>query len=139
MLVKCSSYINYPLLIVSCSKLYHCTFADAFGGDVGVVIVKVIEMTGALQYGFKQFAETEVLMIAVERILEYGSLQSEAPLESSKDNKPNEKWPALGEIDLEDVRLQYDKTEKIVLKGLTFRTNPREKIGIVGRTGAGTR
>ena len=33
--------------------------------------------------------------------------------------------------------LRYDREEKDVLKGLNYKTAAHEKIGIVGRTGAG--
>jgi ATP-binding cassette subfamily C (CFTR/MRP) protein 4 len=47
------------------------------------------------------------------------------------------KFPIYGELEFRDVEMRYrDETEK-VLKGLTFKVNPGEKIGCVGRTGAG--
>jgi ABC-type multidrug transport system fused ATPase/permease subunit len=76
-------------------------------------------------------------MTSVERVLEYTNLPSEKtscekqPL--SKDNS----WPSSGEITFENVSFSYDKTSSPVLKDLSFRIKPGEKIGIMGRTGAG--
>ena len=50
-------------------------------------------------------------------------------------SKPN--WPEKGEIEFREVFLRYRPDTEIVLKGLTFKVNAGEKIGIVGRTGAG--
>jgi len=49
---------------------------------------------------------------------------------------PAKDWPAAGEIEFRNVNLAY-KDEDLVLKNLSFKINAREKIGIVGRTGAG--
>ena len=78
-------------------------------------------------------------MTSVERVLEYTSLPSEE--QPSEKRKPNdsggEDWPKSGEIVFRDVSFAYDKTLPDVLRDLTFRIGPGEKIGIVGRTGAG--
>lgn len=74
-------------------------------------------------------------MTAVERVIEYTELPSEPLNEGSK--KPPRGWPSSGEIAYEDVSFRYDKNLPLVLNDLSFRIQPGEKIGIVGRTGAG--
>lgn len=54
-----------------------------YGGDVGLAITQATSLTGMLQWGIRQMAEMENQMTSVERVLEYASIQSEPPLESS--------------------------------------------------------
>ncbi len=49
--------------------------------------------------------------------------------------RPN--WPESGRVEFENVYLKYRPTTEVVLKDLSFEVKPGEKIGIVGRTGAG--
>jgi ABC-type multidrug transport system fused ATPase/permease subunit len=46
-------------------------------------------------------------------------------------------WPLKGEIEFKDVRLRYRKHLPEVLQGLSFKVEAGDKIGLVGRTGAG--
>ena len=115
---------------------YECDIADLFGGEVGLAISNCIMLTGMLQWGVRQSAEVENLMTSVERVMEYSQLEEEDD-PTKEDNKPPSDWPKEGVIEFKDVYLRYAKEEKEVLKGLNFKTNPCEKIGIVGRTGAG--
>ena len=109
---------------------------DIVGGDVGLAISNCIMLTDMLQYGVRQTAEVENLMTAVERVTEYTQLDQEA--EAIKpDSVPPPEWPQSGEIQFQDVWLRYAEGEKEVLKGVNFKTRKHEKIGIVGRTGAG--
>merc|ERR1719228_1418428 len=75
-------------------------------------------------------------MTSVERVMEYSQLEKEDKA-TNPDNKPPNEWPMNAVIEFCDVYLRYDKNEKDVLKGINFKTAPHEKIGIVGRTGAG--
>ena len=93
-------------------------------------------LTGMLQWGVRQSAEVENLMTSVERVMEYSQLEEEDE-PSKPGNKPPSDWPREGVIEFKDVYLRYAKDEKDVLKGLNFKTTANEKIGIVGRTGAG--
>ena len=108
---------------------------DIVGGDVGLAISNSIMLTGLLQYGVRQTAEVENLMTAVERVVEYTQLDQEA--EAITDSVPPPDWPQSGEIEFQDVSLSYAEGEREVLKGINFKTRKHEKIGIVGRTGAG--
>lgn len=108
------------------------------GGNVGLAITQVMGLTGMVQWGMRQSAELENNMTAVERIVEYQSVDPEPDLDSKPDKKPPKEWPQEGEIKFEKLSLSYfpDKQEK-VLRELEFIISPQEKIGIVGRTGAG--
>ncbi|CAB0038330.1 unnamed protein product [Trichogramma brassicae] len=107
------------------------------GGSVGLAITQSIGLTGMFQWGMRQSAELENQMTSVERILEYSKLPSEPALESQPDKKPAEDWPREGRIEFKNVFLRYSPLDPPVLKNLNFTIQPREKIGIVGRTGAG--
>jgi ATP-binding cassette subfamily C (CFTR/MRP) protein 4 len=74
-------------------------------------------------------------MTSIERIMEYTNLKSE-PLNEFK-KKPPKEWPSKGQITFHNVSLSYDKHLPNVLKNVTANISASEKIGIVGRTGAG--
>lgn len=65
------------------------------------------------------------------------NLESEPPFESTPDKKPKESWPEEGKIEFQNVSLRYNPSESPVLKNLNIMIYSHEKIGIVGRTGAG--
>jgi len=73
----------------------------------------------------------------VERIQYYNELEMEADSIKTSDPKADEIWPTKGEVQFEDVQLQYRTDLPLILKGLTFNIRPGEKVGIIGRTGAG--
>ncbi|OXA46434.1 Multidrug resistance-associated protein 4 [Folsomia candida] len=123
------------LTIVTLSFLILASLTDYKSSDVGLAISSALNLTGVFQWGMRQSAETENLMTSVERALEYAKLDPEAPLESKPDKKPPKDWPKNGEIQFRNYYLAYE--EKGVIKGITFDIKACEKIGIVGRTGAG--
>ncbi|KAL1718255.1 P-loop containing nucleoside triphosphate hydrolase protein [Schizophyllum commune] len=82
-----------------------------------------------------QYAELEQNMNAVERILNYSELPAEAPPTTPED--PPADWPSQGRIEFKDVEMAYRPGLPLVLKGVSFTIEPGEKVGIVGRTGAG--
>jgi ATP-binding cassette subfamily C (CFTR/MRP) protein 4 len=71
----------------------------------------------------------------VERLLEYNSVESEPEREELA--KLPKDWPRQGRIEFRDLSLRYNPPDPPVLKHLNFQVQPQEKIGIVGRTGAG--
>ena len=74
-------------------------------------------------------------MTSVERVIEYSNLEPEAKLESSY--KFPKDWPQYGSIHFNQVSLFYGNSPEPVLRNLNFEIRGGEKIGIVGRTGAG--
>ena len=74
-------------------------------------------------------------MVSVERIFEYHKLDQE-PLHEGEQSRPDN-WPFDGKIQYENVSLKYNEKHEKALKDINLSIQPKEKIGIVGRTGAG--
>ncbi|XP_015272616.1 PREDICTED: multidrug resistance-associated protein 4 [Gekko japonicus] len=104
-------------------------------GQVGLALSYAITLMGMFQWGVRQSAEIENLMISVERVLEYTELEKEAPWESDKHPPPQ--WPTEGVIAFENVSFTYSLDGPLVLRHLSALIKSKEKVGIVGRTGAG--
>ncbi|KAK5861056.1 hypothetical protein PBY51_022480 [Eleginops maclovinus] len=104
-------------------------------GAVGLALSYAVTLTGMFQWGVRQSAEIENMMTSVERVVEYAELESEAPWETEK--RPPHDWPEAGSITFDRVNFSYSASERLVLKNLTVVFPSREKVGIVGRTGAG--
>ncbi|KAJ7890947.1 multidrug resistance-associated ABC transporter [Mycena olivaceomarginata] len=102
---------------------------------IGVVLSYTLGVTFLLTEMVSQFAQIEQSMNAVERILHYTDLPSEAAAVTKHDPPPS--WPDKGEIQFTNVKMQYREKLPLVLDGVSFHIRPGEKIGIVGRTGAG--
>lgn len=105
---------------------------------VGYMIF-AISSSGGISQSLGAFSnaitDLENKMNSTERILQYFKLPEEAPAEIPE-NKPVDSWPAQGSIKIDDLVIEYVKGVP-VLKNLSCEIKPREKIGIVGRTGAG--
>lgn len=73
-------------------------------------------------------------MTSFERVKEYCDLESENLV---KGEETTSDWPQEGRIAFENVSFSYSPNSTPILHDLTFQIEPREKVGIVGRTGAG--
>uniref|UniRef100_A0A5S6R3S5 Uncharacterized protein n=1 Tax=Trichuris muris TaxID=70415 RepID=A0A5S6R3S5_TRIMR len=112
--VDCLSAV-YVTLVAFVSIL---TASDAVAepGTVGLSLFYASSLTGFLQFMLRQSTEVENMMVSVERIIEYGKLPEEASL---------------------NVSLRYTADSPYILRNLSFTLKPGEKLGLVGRTGAG--
>ncbi|TCD64284.1 hypothetical protein EIP91_004292 [Steccherinum ochraceum] len=105
--------------------------------QTGVVLSYIISVQQAFGWMVRQSAEVENNMNSVERIVHYASeLEQEAP-HDIPEKRPPGSWPSKGEVELRDVELKYRPELPSVLRGLSMHIAPGEKVGIVGRTGAG--
>ncbi|GIY19081.1 multidrug resistance-associated protein 5 [Caerostris extrusa] len=102
-----------------------------------LALVLVLQLSGLYQYIVRLGCELESRFTSVERIQSYvEDLESEAPAVIDK-MRPSPDWPTRGHIAFKDVKMRYRPGLPLVLKGLTFEIEHQEKIGIVGRSGAG--
>ncbi|KAK6201198.1 P-loop containing nucleoside triphosphate hydrolase protein [Scheffersomyces amazonensis] len=105
-------------------------------GLVGLSVSYALQITQSLNWIVRMTVEVETNIVSVERIMEYSRLVSEAP-EIIESNRPSKEWPANGEIVFKNYSTKYRPELDLVLKDINLNIKPREKIGIVGRTGAG--
>ncbi|CAH1982549.1 unnamed protein product [Acanthoscelides obtectus] len=101
-------------------------------GSVGLVLTQVFMLTDHLQWAIRQWAQLENHMTSVERALEYTDITQE-----DKSGREPKNWPTDGAVTYNNVSLHYENTKAPVIRNVTFQVKPKEKIGIVGRTGAG--
>ncbi|XP_039693691.1 ATP-binding cassette sub-family C member 4 isoform X3 [Pteropus medius] len=104
-------------------------------GQVGLALSYALTLVGMFQWCIRQSTEVENMMISVERVIEYTDLEKEEPWEYPK--RPPPGWPHEGVIVFDNVNFTYSLDGPLVLKHLTALIKSREKVGIVGRTGAG--
>ncbi|CAH1286470.1 unnamed protein product [Diabrotica balteata] len=108
--------------------------SETFGGNMGLALTQTLGLTGMFQWGMRQWSELENQMTSVERVQEYADLKHE---EDNHTVEPAATWPDQGKIEFKNMSLQYSPDDPPVLKNLSFVIKPSEKVGIVGRTGAG--
>eukprot|EP01129_Flabellula_baltica_P009720 TRINITY_DN4019_c0_g1_i1.p1 TRINITY_DN4019_c0_g1~~TRINITY_DN4019_c0_g1_i1.p1 ORF type:complete len:1462 (+),score=305.81 TRINITY_DN4019_c0_g1_i1:37-4422(+) len=101
---------------------------------VGLSLTYALQLTGQLNWLVRMSTEVESNLVAVERVSEYSSLDPENLYGS--ESVP-ENWPSKGAIKFEGYSLRYRPKLPLVLKDVNFEVLPKEKIGVVGRTGAG--
>ncbi|KAF5844535.1 hypothetical protein GGP41_007571 [Bipolaris sorokiniana] len=105
-------------------------------GWVGLAMSYALQITQSLNWIVRQTVEVETNIVSVERVLEYAALPSEAPEIISK-NRPPISWPAQGAVAFNNYSTRYRPGLDLVLKNVNLSIKPKEKIGVVGRTGAG--
>lgn len=106
-------------------------------GNIGLTITQIMSLTNMLQWGIRQTAELESHLTSIERILEYSHLEEEPMIDSKPETSLPENWPTKGLVEFKNVNLKYNHQGNYILKDINFTVLPKEKIGIVGRTGAG--
>lgn len=105
-------------------------------GDVGLSLSYALQITSSLNWIVRQTVEVETNIVSVERVLEYAKLPSEAP-DIIPERRPPVAWPAKGEVEFKNYSTRYREGLDLVLKNINMSIKSHEKIGVVGRTGAG--
>jgi len=95
-----------------------------------------LSVTGMLSSLAMTIIGLETAFNTVERLVEYIELEPEAPF-YNEENKPPDDWPDQGMIEIKDISFKYREDLDYALRDLTFTIPGGEKVGIVGRTGAG--
>ncbi|XP_005096296.1 multidrug resistance-associated protein 1 [Aplysia californica] len=123
-------------LIILSAALFAVLSTDLEPGLVGLSVSYSTQVTGALNYLVRMFSELETNIVSVERLKEY----AETPTENAwviPYNRPDSQWPQRGDVSFNNYQTRYRPGLELVLKGVSCRIQGKEKVGIVGRTGAG--
>ncbi|KAE9112320.1 Multidrug resistance-associated protein 1 [Phytophthora fragariae] len=121
------------MAVVSCLVYLHDYLSP---GLVGVAFTYALSIDSRLARLVHVWSWLEIEMTSPERIMAYASIPPEGQ-QSILPIEPTQPWPNAGKITFENVVFSYKQSGKPVLKGLSFDIRKNEKIGIVGRTGAG--
>ncbi|KAJ2608243.1 hypothetical protein H4S08_004522 [Coemansia sp. RSA 1365] len=104
--------------------------------NVGMAISSTLILCGAANMGIRYYSELQVCMTHLERATEYAELLPEAA-NIIEDCRPKKTWPEQGIVEFKNYSTRYREGLDLALKDLSFSVLPRQKVGIVGRTGAG--
>ncbi|XP_075035856.1 multidrug resistance-associated protein 1-like isoform X1 [Mixophyes fleayi] len=105
-------------------------------GLVGLSVSYALQVTTYLNWLVRMSSELETNIVAVERVKEYSDLGQEAPW-TIEQTAPESNWPHEGKIEFQNFCLRYREDLDMALKNINVTVQGGEKIGIVGRTGAG--
>ena len=98
----------------------------------------IMGVTGLIAFGLRQYSALNISMASVARIQDFCNIPSEPPQKLEGDDlKRQQGWPSKGKIEMSKVYMKYRPDTDFVIKGLDLSVKPGEKIGCVGRTGAG--
>ncbi|KAG0327662.1 hypothetical protein BG004_002731, partial [Podila humilis] len=102
-----------------------------------LALTYAINVVGQLVYLVRTVNEVQNLLVSVERIQEYSIKPTEAPRETNSVISLPENWPQEGRVVFKNYSARYREGLELVVKNVSFEVQPAEKVGIVGRTGAG--
>ncbi|EFA78278.1 ABC transporter C family protein [Heterostelium album PN500] len=118
------------------SSLFSIYSSASNPGLAGLAVTSALGMTGFLNRLVRQYTTLEVKMNSVERVNAYTQIQSEGDRHSLT-NPPPPSWPEKGQIEFRDAEVRYRPDMDPSLMDFNATLESCEKIGIVGRTGAG--
>uniref|UniRef100_A0A224YGH0 ABC transporter n=1 Tax=Rhipicephalus zambeziensis TaxID=60191 RepID=A0A224YGH0_9ACAR len=135
-------------VVVVCTLLASTVFAGPDGLDpssVGLALSSATSVPLALMTLCVMLFNVLQMIVSFERCVEYTELPPESDLQptwSEEQKAAVEKilfsWPSEGKVEFQGYSASYRPgVLPNVITSLTFIVNPKEKIGVVGRTGAG--
>lgn len=99
----------------------------------GFALSFALQYTTSMAMSLRQYANMELDMNATERVVEYSNIA----IENQGGADAPAAWPTEGRLEVRDLVVGYADDLPPVLKGLTFTVEKNQRVGVVGRTGAG--
>lgn len=133
--VRLDVIANLIILIVGLLVVF--SRAEINPSFVGLVLSYLLSAVQLIQFGSRQIAEVDNNMNATERVHYYATQLEEEEALLKPTNHPPRSWPDKGDIVFKDIQMSFRKGLPLVLKGFSLHIKGAERIGVVGRTGAG--
>ncbi|CAH8871965.1 unnamed protein product [Trichobilharzia szidati] len=106
-------------------------------GFAGLALVYSLSVSNYLTFVIRSSSELENSAISIERVREYSGIPSEGEWHLDEYNQQLEQWPKVGSIEFNNYSMRYRRELELALKFVNVKINGGERIGIIGRTGAG--
>ncbi|KAG5983517.1 hypothetical protein E4U55_007983 [Claviceps digitariae] len=107
------------------------SFVDA--ALAGFTLSFALDFSDNMLMAIRGYAALELDMNAAERVIEYAEVETE----DLGGEIPPAAWPATGNMEVKDLVVGYSDDLPPVLRGVSFDVKNNERIGVIGRTGAG--
>ncbi|XP_060566083.1 ATP-binding cassette sub-family C member 5-like, partial [Ruditapes philippinarum] len=127
--------IMAAMVTVSTSLIFMVTKGMIPPASAGLVLGLCGKTVSIIQFLVRMMNETEARFTSIERLHEYNTSLISEP--QSAEKIPDKEWPSKGSVSFKDVIMKYRPDMNPVLRSVSFDIKPKEKVGIVGRTGAG--
>lgn len=135
-------------IVVICTLLANTLFAGPGGPDpssLGLALSSATSVPLSLMTLAVMLFNVLQMVVSYERCVEYTELPEETDVEDVPDGDNSASrdavlpgWPTEGQVEFENYTASYrNGVLPDVLSGITLVIRPREKVGVVGRTGAG--
>lgn len=99
----------------------------------GFALSFVLQFTAATDFALRRYASLELDMNALERVLDFTEIEPEA----ETGGVVPASWPTRGLVEVRGITARYRPEGPAVLRNVSLTLQPSERVGIVGRTGAG--
>ncbi|KAJ5631461.1 uncharacterized protein N7484_011561 [Penicillium longicatenatum] len=99
----------------------------------GFALSFALQCNTAIAFALRQYSNIELNMNATERVIEYSNIE----LENQGGVDAPAAWPTEGRLEVDDLVVGYAPDLPPVLNGLSFTVEKNQRVGVVGRTGAG--
>ncbi|UJR34945.1 hypothetical protein I4U23_027723 [Adineta vaga] len=132
----CLVFISFVTFLAVILRIYQTQISAA---DIALILPYSLNLMGTLQLAIRLSVDVEAQMTAVERVVDYCSLDQELSTQVSSNRRPPTNWPSKGRIVFNNVSMCHstDAQSPLALRHISMTIESGEKIGIVGRTGAG--
>ncbi|KAI9098315.1 P-loop containing nucleoside triphosphate hydrolase protein [Phlyctochytrium arcticum] len=136
---------NLSAVVVFLSTLVGIIYVDSISAStIAVAISSILNILQEVSMLMSRLGYTQTTMVSVERLGQYINKPVEDEEELKLRRNPANRqavvapgWPSTGRIEFNNVNMRYRDDMPLVLRDLTFAIESGEKVGIVGRTGAG--
>ena len=99
----------------------------------GFALSFALQYNNAIVMVLRQYASVELDMNSTERVIEYSNIRTE----DQEGMDAHASWPTEGKVEVNDLVVGYGPDLPPVLDGLSFTMEKNQRVGVVGRSGAG--
>ncbi|KAF9347371.1 hypothetical protein BGX26_001151 [Mortierella sp. AD094] len=134
-------WMNFRLEVLATLVVFTSTLLAVLNKDTlspslaGLALSFTLVLVDEITWLLRIFTRFQGDLVSVERVHGYSVKNTEAPLVTGV--KIPEQWPSKGHVIFKNYSARYREGLDLVLKNISFEVQPGNKVGIVGRTGAG--